>query len=181
MAIKPIRKTPMGNRGAAFEMLLQFTNDYYKLKGLAVIEKRSTPVKVTKSSGTRVLAGYYEKKSTVDYDGVYKGRALFFEAKSITDLDRFDLKRVEEHQYDHLSLCYEQGAICFVLVEFVRQRKTYLLPFTALRAYRSHAEQGGRKSMTLDNFEIDAYEVRQGRCPLDYLVVVDRVWFAGDR
>lgn len=32
--------------------------------------------------------------------------------------------------------------------------------------------------MTLDNMEIDAYEVSSGRSmPLDYLATVDRVWF----
>lgn len=65
-----------------------------------------------------------------------------------------------------------------MLVEFRKQRKTYLLPFTTLRAYKTEAARGGRKSMTLDNMEIDAYEVSSGRSmPLDYLATVDRVWF----
>ncbi|MEK4355158.1 Holliday junction resolvase RecU [Paenibacillus sp. FSL R5-0475] len=167
-----------GNRGAAFENLINYTNESYEHRGVAVINKRSTPVKVTRSKGTKVLAGFFEAKSTVDYDGIYRGRAVFFEAKSVQELDRFDLKNVEDHQYEHLEKCHKFGALCFVLVEFRKQRKTYLLPFTALRAYKVEASRGGRKSMTLDNFEIDAFEVRTGRVPLDYLAAVDRVWFA---
>ncbi|MNO22837.1 Holliday junction resolvase RecU [compost metagenome] len=166
-----------GNRGAAFENLINYTNDSYEHRGVAVINKRSTPVKVTKSSGTKVLAGFYEARSTVDYDGVYRGHALFFEAKSTAELDRFDLKNIAQHQYEHLEKCHGFGAICFVLVEFRKHRKTYVLPFTALRSYITAASKGGRKSMTLDNFEVEAYEVRTGRVPLDYLAAVDRVWF----
>lgn len=166
-----------GNRGAAFENLINYTNESYEHRGVAVINKRSTPVKVTRSKGTKVLAGFFEAKSTVDYDGIYRGRAVFFEAKSTQELDRFDLKNVEDHQYEHLEKCHKFGALCFILVEFRKQRKTYLLPFTALRAYKVEASRGGRKSMTLDNFEIDAFEVRTGRVPLDYLAAVDRVWF----
>lgn len=168
-----------GNRGAAFENLLNYTNESYENRDLAVINKRSTPVKVTRSKGTKVLAGFFEAKSTVDYDGIYRGRAIFFDAKSTQELDRFDLKNVADHQYEHLEKCHKFGAMCFVLVEFRRQRKTYLLPFTALRAYKVEADRGGRKSMTLDNFEVDAYEVSPGRSiPLDYLAAVDRVWFS---
>lgn len=36
----------------------------------------------------RVKDGYYESKSTVDYDGVYKGRAIAFEAKSTNEMKR---------------------------------------------------------------------------------------------
>lgn len=167
-----------GNRGAAFENLINFTNDLYEARKLAVINKRSTPVKVTKSSGTRVLAGFFEARSTVDYDGVYRGRAIFFEAKTTQELDRFDLKNIANHQYEHLQKCHEFGALCFVLVEFRKHHKSYVLPFETLRAYVTAAAKGGRKSMTLDNFEVEAYEVSKGRVPFDYLAAVDRVWFA---
>lgn len=173
------KRISYGNRGQAFEELLNYTNDLYESKGLAAIQKRPTPVKVTKSAGTRVIGGYFESKSTVDYDGVYRGRAIYFEAKSTGELDRFNLKNIDDHQYAHLEKCFGFGAVCFVLVEYRKHRKTYLLPFTALRAYWTVAEQGGRKSMTMENFEVDAYEVETGRAPLDYLAVVDKLLLQG--
>ncbi len=63
---------------------------------MALINKRPTPVKVLKSKGGRVLNGFYEAKSTVDYDGVYKGRAIAFEAKSTEKDTRFDLKNIAQ-------------------------------------------------------------------------------------
>lgn len=78
-----------GNLGAAFENLINYTNESYEHRGVAVINKRSTPVKVTRSKGTKVLAGFFEAKSTVDYDGIYRGRAVFSklsQPKSLIDL-----------------------------------------------------------------------------------------------
>jgi recombination protein U len=78
-----------GNRGAAFENLINSTNESYENRELAVINKRSTPVKVTRSKGTKVLAGFFEAKSTVDYDGIYRGRAVFSklsQSKNLIDL-----------------------------------------------------------------------------------------------
>lgn len=71
-----------GKRGMAFEKLINLSNEMYQREGVALINKRPTPVK----------DGYYESKSTVDYDGVYRGRAIAFEAKSTNEINRFDLK-----------------------------------------------------------------------------------------
>lgn len=66
----------LGNRGMAFEKLINLTNEMYQRGGVALINKRPTPVKVIKSKASQVIKGFYEAKSTVDYDGVYKGRAI---------------------------------------------------------------------------------------------------------
>lgn len=162
-----------------FEGLLDYTNAVYDRLGIAVINKRPTPIKVTRSSGTRVLDGFFEKKSTVDYDGVYRGRRLDFEAKSVNSLDRFDLNRVEEHQYQHLEKCHQHGSIAFILIEFIKQRKTYLLPFETLQSYWTDARRGGRKSIRIEELDVHAYEVRAAGVPLDYLDVVNQIWFGG--
>lgn len=68
----------LGNRGMHFEKLINLSNEMYQREGVALINKRPTPVKVLKSKNGRVINGFYESKSTVDYDGVYKGRAVTF-------------------------------------------------------------------------------------------------------
>lgn len=165
------------NRGMAFETMIDTTNEIYINKGLAVVNKRPTPVKVTRSKNGRVLAGYFEKSSTVDYDGVYAGRAIMFEAKSVQQLTRFDLSNLHEHQYTYLEKCHLSGAISFVLVDFRRQKKIYLLPFETLRSYVEAARNGGRKSIPLDDFEMYGYEIHGGQVPVDYLAAVNKVWF----
>ncbi|WP_416809021.1 Holliday junction resolvase RecU [Bacillus thuringiensis] len=88
----------LGNRGMVFEMLINLANEMYQRGGVALINKRPTPVKVLKSKGGRVLNGFYEAKSTVDYDGVYKGRAIAFEAKSTEKDTRFENKLELKHE-----------------------------------------------------------------------------------
>lgn len=83
----------LGNRGMHFEKLINLANEMYQIGRVALINKRPTPVKVIKSKGSQVINGFYESKSTVDYDCVYKGRAIAFEAKSTENATRFDLKK----------------------------------------------------------------------------------------
>lgn len=85
-----------GKRGAELENAINYTNQVYTQRGMAVVNKRPTPIKVTKSKGTRVLSGFFEEKSTVDYDGVYKGHSLCFEAKSTAEHLRFPLDNISK-------------------------------------------------------------------------------------
>ncbi|KFM95548.1 recombination U family protein [Bacillus clarus] len=53
----------------------------------------------------------YEDKSTEDYDGVYKVKAIAFEAKSTESTTQFDLKNIAQHQ---LGLPEEDGSCVFL-------------------------------------------------------------------
>lgn len=163
-----------GNRGMAFEMLLNLNNQLYATKKIALINKRPTPVKVLKSKGTKVLNGFYESKSTVDYDGVYRGRAIAFEAKSV-NIDRFDLKNIHPHQIDYLEKVESMGGVAFVLIEFRQSKQVYFVPFSTIQHYVYHAAHGGRKSIPKEDFDVYAYEVPNDRVPLDYLLLVDKL------
>ncbi|EEM92647.1 Recombination protein U (Penicillin-binding protein-related factor A) [Bacillus thuringiensis IBL 200] len=46
----------LGNRGMAFEIIINLANEMYQRGGVALINKRPTPVKVLKSKGVRVLS-----------------------------------------------------------------------------------------------------------------------------
>lgn len=59
-------KTSYANRGMALEELLEYTNVSYLNRSMAVVHKRSTPIRITKIHGTKI-GGYLEKVSTVDY------------------------------------------------------------------------------------------------------------------
>ncbi|WP_339063589.1 Holliday junction resolvase RecU [Tepidibacillus marianensis] len=122
------------NRGMAFEQLIDYTNRMYEQKGIAVINKRPTPVKILGRTAGKVV-GFLESPSTVDFDGTYKGKSIVFEAKSTRELNRFDLKNIHDHQVEYLDKCHRHGAISFLLVEFAKHRTVYLLPYETLRHY----------------------------------------------
>lgn len=164
------------NRGQAFEDLITLANQQYRNKKIALIHKRPTPIKALKTKGCRVLSGVFENKSTVDYDGVYQGRAIYFEAKSTRETTRFDLSNISDHQMVHLEEAEASGGICFFLIEFAKRHEVYFLPLSVVRHYKLHASLGGSKSIPYPDFEIYAWEVKQtNRSLLDYLVHVDRM------
>ncbi|NUU54357.1 Holliday junction resolvase RecU, partial [Paenibacillus taichungensis] len=99
--------TRLGGRGMGFEAIITFSNERYDTLGLAVVNKRPTPVKVTKAAGAKVLEGFYEEPSTVDYDGIIPGgRGIVFEAKSISG-DLFPLSNLKDHQFEYLLKCHK--------------------------------------------------------------------------
>ena len=64
-----------GLRGSGLEDLINHTNDSYREKGLALIQKIPTPItpiEIDKTSRHITLA-YFDQKSTVDYIGVVQG------------------------------------------------------------------------------------------------------------
>jgi recombination protein U len=68
-----------------FEKDINDTNAYYLEKGLALVYKRPTPINVVQvdySHGAKITQAYFECQSTTDYNGVYKGHYLDFEAKT---------------------------------------------------------------------------------------------------
>lgn len=165
----------LGNRGMHFEKLINLSNEMYQREGVALINKRPTPVKVTKSAKGRITGGYFESKSTVDYDGVYKGRAVAFEAKSTESLTRFDLKNIAQHQLDYLEKAEKMGAVCFFLIEFSKDKTVFLVPASVIQSYvRMSHQPNGKKSIPKADFDIYGYLVEQTeRAPVDYLQYID--------
>ncbi|WP_373232124.1 Holliday junction resolvase RecU [Cohnella sp.] len=167
------------NRGMAFEMLIEHCNMMYEIREIAIINKRPTPVKITSVVGNRVN-GMLTKPSTVDYDGHYQQRGVAFEAKSVSQGDRFPISNLEKHQFDYLARAhYVGGAVSFIIVEYQAARRTFLLPYPTLeRIWRSQSTAiKGSKSIYIADMERDGFEVKPGRgLPLDYLAVVDVIW-----
>ena len=73
-----------GLRGSVLEDLINRTNEVYREKGLALIQKVPTPItpiKIDKEHRHITLA-YFEQKSTVDYIGAVQGIPVCFDARS---------------------------------------------------------------------------------------------------
>ncbi len=169
-------KISTSNRGMALEALINLTNETYRNKGIAVVYKRPTPIHIVSSSGTRITSAFLEAASTVDYEGVYHGFSLQFEAKSTREKTRFPLDNVHEHQVAHMRACMAQGAIVFALVEFSRLEEVFYLPGRLLIEAWDKRMAGGPASIPYQDFERQCERVESGRgVPLDYLPIVDKV------
>lgn len=143
-----------GLRGSALEELINLTNDAYREKHLALIQKVPTPItpiNIDKSSRHITLA-YFEQKSTVDYIGVVQGVPVCFDAKECAS-DTFALANVHEHQVKFMKEYEEQGGVSFLIIYFKKKDCYYYLPYFRLEYFWKRAKDGGRKSFRFDELD----------------------------
>jgi len=166
-------RVPHGNRGKALEYLINYTNEYYKIKGIALIDQIPTPVKIKRKELGKVVEGWVERKSTVDYRGIAGGKSIAFDAKSTRDDKKFSLSNVGEHQFEYLKQHHLHGGISFLLIEFATRQAFFILKFEDLEKWWNEAKNGGRKSIPFAWFAEHCQRCRMSRgIPFDYLAAV---------
>lgn len=170
------------NRGMTLEADLKASNDYYLVNDIAVIYKKPTPITISKvnypSRAEAVIKeGYFKTPSTTDYNGIYKGKYVDFEAKETKLKTSFPLNNIHQHQIRHLKQIYKHGGIGFLIVRFTVSNKTFLLPIETLVEF---LERSSRKSIPLSYFEDKGYIIKDKYNPrVDYLEVLDKLYFSG--
>ena len=152
-----------GLRGSTLEDMINHTNEIYREKKLALIQKIPTPITpITIEKSTRhITLAYFDQKSTVDYIGAVLGIPVCFDAKECA-VKTFPLQNVHEHQIRFMKEFEEQGGIAFIILHFTALDEMYYMPFRDLEKFWKRMEAGGRKSFTYD--EIDkTYQIRASR------------------
>lgn len=165
------------NRGQSFEDDINETNEIYRAKDLAIIYKRPTPINIVKvdySKGAMITKAYFETQSTTDYNGIYKGKYIDFEAKSTHSKTALPLNNIAKQQIEHLESVLRHGGIAFFLIEFALFSEFYLLPADVVcKFYRERP----RKSIPFKDIREKGYPIKEGFRPrIDYLPVVDAVF-----
>lgn len=156
------------NRGKLLENIIDQTNKQYMIDGVADVRKVPTPVKIISNKNGRV-SGHVEKPTWVDYSGIFNGRAIIFDAKQ-TAQKSLPLANIHRQQYELLKSWHEKGARSFLVVNFSEYDKYYYLDFEVLRWAFERAESGGKKSISLKEFEDCALELKEeGHYKLNYL------------
>ena len=166
------------NRGMDLENDINLSNEYYRNKEIALIYKRPTPINIVKvdySHGARITDAYFEKQSTTDYNGVYKGKYIDFEAKNTKSKTSFPLSNIEPHQIEHLKMVLKQGGIAFFIIQFQAHNQVFLLDAQYVIDFY---EKGNRKSIPYDVFLQNGVEIKQGFSPrLYYMDAVIKKYF----
>ena len=166
------------NRGMDLESDINLSNEWYRNQDIAVITKRPTPINIVKvdySRGARITDAYFEKQSTTDYNGIYKGRYIDFEAKNTKSKTSFPLSNIEQHQIDHLKRVIRHGGIAFFIIQFQSRQEVYLLDASFVINFW---ENGERKSIPYDIFLKDGILIKQGYSPrLYYIDAIEQKYF----
>ncbi|WP_163654082.1 Holliday junction resolvase RecU [Listeria sp. PSOL-1] len=185
--LKPSKKqqtiTTYGKRGMTLEDDINDSNLFYLTNNRAVLHKKPTPVQIVrvdypKRSNAMIKEAYFKQPSTTDYNGVYKGKYLDFEAKETKSSTSFPLNNFHSHQMNHMAQVVTQGGIAFVILAFPTLEKVYLTMFNDLFPFWERMASGGRKSVKVAEIEAVSDQIPYGLNPrLDFLSILDKQIF----
>ncbi|UGB29225.1 Holliday junction resolvase RecU [Metabacillus sp. B2-18] len=169
------------NRGMTLEEDLNETNKYYLENQLAVIHKKPTPVQIVnvdypRRSAAVIKEAYFKQSSTTDYNGIYRGKYIDFEAKETKNKTSFPLQNFHSHQIDHMKSVLKQDGVCFVILSAFND--FYYLDAKHLLVFWERQENGGRKSITMEEIKDKGHIIPIGyQARIDYLKIIDKLYF----
>ena len=172
--------TNYANRGMDLENDINITNKYYLDKNIGIIYKKPTPIKVSKviypkKNSALITEAFYEMPSTTDYNGIYKGKYIDFDAKEVKKNKSFSLHNIHKHQIEHLKKVYEHGGISFIIVRFYINNTTYLLETKKLLDFINNETKA---SIPIEYFNECGYIIKESYLPrVDYLKIIDCLYF----
>lgn len=171
------------NRGMNLEEDIDITNKYYLEMDQAIIHKKPTPIQIVnvhypKRSAAVITEGYFQKSSTTDYNGIYKGKYIDFEVKETKNKTLFPLANIHEHQMEHLMKVLRHGAICFLIIRFSVYNETYLIEMKKVLPYWEQKLNNSKMSIPYTYFQEQGYLIPfKYQARVDYLSIVDQLYF----
>ncbi len=175
-----IRKTSnitYGNRGMSLEEDINQTNQYYLENNIAIIHKKPVSISVRKvdykaRNNAVIKEALFLVPSTTDYNGLYKGNYIDFEAKE-TKKNYLPLSNIHKHQITHLKKIEEHKGISFIIVRFTSDNETFLLETKYLIAF---IDSNIRKSIPKEYFIKYGYIIKWKYTKrVDYIEIIDKL------
>lgn len=165
------------NRGMDLENAINITNNYYLEKDIAVIYKKPTPIGIVDVSYNNkrktIEKAYFKEHSTLDYNGLYKGRYIDFDAKECHNKTSFPLSNIHKHQTNHIRNIIHHGGIAFLIIRM--NDINYLLTG---EDYLDYIDNVKRKSIAYSYIKEKGYIINEKYIPaLDYISVINEIYF----
>lgn len=168
----------------SLEEELNETNEYYRTNQLACVHKKPIPLQIVKvdypqRSAAVIKEAYFKQPSTTDYNGVYKGRYIDFEAKETGNKTSFPLQNFHPHQIEHMEQVLTHGGISFVIIKFTFHNEIYFLDGKYVIQFWKRQLEGGRKSIAKQEIESCGHLLASAYHPrIDYLSILDAIYFS---
>jgi len=145
------------NRGMELEDIINEACNYYLEMDLAIIYKKPTPIGVIDvdyKNGAVINKAYFKEPSTLDYNGIYKGKYIEFDAKESKSETSFPIKNIHQHQIKHIKKIIEHGGIAFLIISM--NSNYYLFKGEDLLEF---LERETRKSIPFNIIESKGYKL----------------------
>ncbi|MGL5676824.1 MAG: Holliday junction resolvase RecU [Cellulosilyticaceae bacterium] len=160
----------MANKGKGFEDEVNLANKVYHNRGIALVQKISTPWQVIRR-GAQIVSAFPTGKSTLDFRGTVKGgMSISFDCKESEDPNGLPLKHIKEHQIEYMRDALEVGENSFLLCFMKSTSMRYFIPGRVVLDYWDAWQQNkGRKGFnTIRIDDMVSIRSRDGVI-LDYL------------
>ncbi len=169
-----------GNRGMNLEHLINKANEYYIEKDIALIYKKPTPIGVAEVSYTNqkvtIEKAFFKEQSTLDYNGVYRGKYIDFDAKETISKTAFPIANVHPHQQEHIRNVIRHGGIAFLIIKM--NSIHYLLKG---EDFLDFVDNTTRKSIPYKYIDEKGYIIKENYQPtLDYISTINDIYFKGE-
>lgn len=167
--------TSYGNRGMDLESIIEEANTYYKDNDIAYIYKKPTPIGVVnvcfKNGSKRITDAYYKTPSTLDFNGLYKGHYIEFDAKKTTNKTALPYANIHPHQLLHIRNINKHGGIVFLIISI--NNEYYLLNSNELLTF---IDNETRKSIPYQYIKDKGYKIEYNYIKgLDYIHIIDKL------
>lgn len=168
-------------RGMSLEAAINEANTFYLERNIAVVHKKSTPINIVnvaypKRSAAKITEAYFAQASTTDYNGVYQGFYIDFDAKETQSKTAIPLANFHEHQIKHLEAVINQNGIGFVIIKFTPLNEVFILPASNLIRLWYASKTGERKSIPYTYIKKYGFRIFNNLIPqLPYLQAVDEM------
>lgn len=158
------------NKGKALEDLVEYANKQYERKGMALVQKISTPWTVIRQ-GARITSAFPSGPSTLDFRGtVVGGTSISFDCKESSEEKGLMLRNIQEHQIEYMRTALKMGEITFLLVHIKPLDKYSMVSGEQTMEYWDRWKLNkGKRGFNFIPTE-SMHEVKNGRgIALDYL------------
>ena len=156
-----MKNTSFKNRGMFLENLINESNTYYNSIDKCVIYKKPTPIKVLNVSypsnkSHLIDKAVYSSISTLDYNGIYKGKYIEYDAKECHSKTSFPLSNIKLHQIDHIKKIIKHGGIVFLII--MMNNEFFLLKGEDIIEFINTKE---RKSIDFEYLKDKGYKINE--------------------
>lgn len=177
---KKYQQVAHGNRGMTLEKAINNSNQYYIDNNRALIYKKPTPigiVDVTYTTKHKIIdKAYFKCPSTLDYNGLYQGKYLEFEAKETKSKSAFPLSNIHPHQINHIRRVIEHQGYAFLIIKINLEHYLLWGP-----DFINYLEAHDRKSLPYQFIKEQGHIIKEKYQPaLDYLTVIDEIIKKGE-
>lgn len=177
---KRVNVNNTSRRGMSLENDINQACEYYLVHELANIHKKPTPITIVNvdypsRNKAKITEAYFKVPSTTDYNGIYKGKYIDFEAKECRSATSFPFSSIHEHQVKHLRSVLKHGAIAFIIIRMVHYDLDYLIKADDFIQFY---DQTSRRSLPYE-WIVEHGVLIPSRlfAPCDFLRAIDEIYF----